>query len=416
MMNQFNPPSQEVQAIAYLQTPQAIRDRCGQLFKLACQNQLENFTVDLGQLEPTAAYVLQVIRENYPDLKVPFHSRWRHFQAGDVPRSREFASRIAGLSELEQARVKFDLVILSVLLDAGAGVQWQYVEPGTEGVFRRSEGLAIASYHSFCQGIFSDDATQPLRTDASKLKRLTEAELAQGFQVTAENPLVGLEGRVNLLQNLGKTMERLPQFFGEAARPGYLVDYLVAQSSGGKLPARQVLRAVLEGLGDIWAGRVSLGGVNLGDVWPHSALEGTTPGVNLVPFHKLSQWLSYSLLEPLQGLGLEITGLDELTGLAEYRNGGLCLDLGLIQPKRPEIFQERHAPGSEVIVEWRSLTVILLDRVADTIRESLGMDSVQLPLVKVLEGGTWAAGRKIAAERRTGGVPPLQIESDGTVF
>lgn len=333
-----------------------------------------------------------------------------------MPRIREFDSKTASFGELEQARVKFDLVILSVLLDAGAGAQWQYVEPGTGGVFQRSEGLAVASYHSFCQGIFSDDSMQPLRANASKLKRLTEGEMAEGFQVTDSNPLVGLEGRVNLLQNLGKTMERLPQFFGEEARPGYLVDYMVAQANDGKLPARKVLKAVLEGLGDIWAGRVSLGGVNLGDVWPHSALEETTPGANLVPFHKLSQWLSYSLLEPLQDLGLEITGLDELTGLAEYRNGGLCLDLGLIQPKRPEILQERHTPGSEVIVEWRSLTIVLLDRIADEIRKSLGMDSVQLPLVKVLEGGTWAAGRKIAAERRAGGIPPLQIESDGTVF
>ncbi len=416
MMNQSNPPSQEVQAIAYLQTPQAIRDRCGQLFELACRDQLEHFSVDLSRLEFVSAYVLQVIRENYPDLQVPFHSRWRHFEAGGVSRIREFDSKIVSFGELEQARAKFDLVILSVLLDAGAGATWQYVEPDTERLFQRSEGLAVASYHSFCQGVFSDDSMQPLRADASKLKRLTEGELAEGFQVTDGNPLVGLEGRMNLLQNLGKTMEQLPQFFGEAGRPGYLVDGLVAQTNDGKLPARKVLKAVLEGLGDIWAGRVSLGGVNLGDVWPHPALEGELPGANLVPFHKLSQWLSYSLLEPLQDLGLEIVGLDELTGLAEYRNGGLCLDLGLIQPKRPEILQEKHAPGSEVIVEWRSLTVVLLDRIADEIRKSLGMDSVQLPLVKVLEGGTWAAGRKIAAERRAGGIPPLHIESDGTVF
>ena len=37
-------------------------------------------------------------------------------------------------------------------------------------------------------------------------------------------------------------------------------------------------------------------------------------------------------------------------------------------------------------------------------------------LVKVLEAGTWFAGRALAAERRSGGGPPITVESDGTVF
>ena len=135
-----------------------------------------------------------------------------------------------------------------------------------------------------------------------------------------------------------------------------------------------------------------------------------------MPFHKLSQWLTYSLLEPLQELGLAIAGLDELTGLPEYRNGGLCLDIGLLRAKDAAIFEESYLPGSEVIVEWRSLTVILLDKIAATMREKLHLSATELPLVKILQGGTWAAGRKIAEELRVGGVPPIRIESDGTVF
>ena len=176
------------------------------------------------------------------------------------------------------------------------------------------------------------------------------------------------------------------------------------------------MSAVLAGLGNIWPGRLTLAGVNLGDVWLHPALKGDNPSEQYVPFHKLSQWLTYSLLEPLQELGLEITGLDELTGLPEYRNGGLCLDLGLLEAKQTTILQERHLPGSEVIVEWRSLTVSLLDRIAVAIRQQLNLSAAQLPLVKVLQGGTWTAGRRIAAQLREGGVPPIQIESDGTVF
>ncbi|MGA7932296.1 MAG: DUF1688 family protein, partial [Kovacikia sp.] len=121
-------------------------------------------------------------------------------------------------------------------------------------------------------------------------------------------------------------------------------------------------------------------------------------------------------LEPLQELGLEITGLDQLTGLPEYRNGGLCLDLGLLKVKDPIVVRQAHVPGSEIIVEWRALTVVLLDRIADTMRQQLKMTSVKLPLAKILQGGTWAAGRQIAAELREGGPPPIQIASDGTVF
>jgi hypothetical protein len=176
------------------------------------------------------------------------------------------------------------------------------------------------------------------------------------------------------------------------------------------------LSAILEGLGNIWPGRLAIAGVNLGDVWLHPALKGDNLTDQYVPFHKLSQWLTYSLLEPLQELGLEITGLDEMTGLPEYRNGGLCLDLGLLEVKDTAILQKRYLPVSEVIVEWRALTVSLLDRIAVTIRQQLNLSATQLPLVKVLQGGTWTAGRRIAAQLRESGVPPIQIESDGTVF
>lgn len=77
-----------------------------------------------------------------------------------------------------------------------------------------------------------------------------------------------------------------------------------------------------------------------------------------------------------------ITGLDALTGLPEYRNGGLCIDLGLINPKHPDVLRSLHSVGSEVIVEWRALTVILLDQNAATVRQKLGMSPEELPLVE----------------------------------
>ena len=173
---------------------------------------------------------------------------------------------------------------------------------------------------------------------------------------------------------------------------------------------------VLRGLGAIWPGRIAIGGVNLGDVWRHPAIVRNDATHGLVPFHKLSQWLTYSLVEPMIEAGVDVTGIDTLTGLAEYRNGGLFVDLGVLDLRDPDSAAAPLAAGSELVVEWRALTVALLDRIAPLVWDRLGLAADPPPLVKMLEGGTWSAGRRIAAERRPGGGPPIEVVSDGTVF
>jgi hypothetical protein len=409
----------EIEAIEYLRKPTAIRTRCDYLFNLACQDKLRYFRVNLTQLDQAANYVIDVIRAQYPDFNIPFHSRWRHFEIGGIPRLNELDTALKKLTPIDKTKVKFDLVIISVLLDAGAGADWQYYEPETRQIYRRSEGLAIASFRMFCQGIFSSNPNFPFQADAKALSQLELQTLATGFQVTPNNPLVGLKGRLELLQKLGKVISKNNLLFDlENPRPGNLAKYLYDRHSEGMrtIKTTEVLNAILQGLGEIWPGRYKISGVNLGDVWQHSALPGENLGDGYVPFHKLSQWLTYSLLEPLQEIGLEIIGLDELTGLPEYRNGGFCLDIGLLEAKDTTIFLNSHLPSSEVIVEWRALTVNLLDKLATAIRKKLNINATELPLVKILQGGTWTAGRKIAAELRAGGIPPIQIKSDGTVF
>ncbi len=114
--------------------------------------------------------------------------------------------------------------------------------------------------------------------------------------------------------------------------------------------------------------------------------------------------------------GFQITEVGELTGLPEYRNGGLFLDTGLLSLRNPAQAQAVHRPEDPLIVEWRALTVVLLDLIAERVRTRLNQSADEFPLAKVLEGGTWWAGRKIAASKRAGGIPPLKIDSDGTVF
>jgi hypothetical protein len=147
----------------------------------------------------------------------------------------------------------------------------------------------------------------------------------------------------------------------------------------------------------------------------HSKVNGEGLTNNLVPFHKLSQWLAYSLVEPLQWAGIKVTNLDQMTGLPEYRNGGLLIDTGVLQPKE-HVLRETHAATAEPIVEWRALTVCLLDEVAAIVRKTLNKTSNDLPLVKILQGGTWSAGRKIARQLRADGFSPIRLINEGTVF
>ena len=173
---------------------------------------------------------------------------------------------------------------------------------------------------------------------------------------------------------------------------------------------------LLAHLGSIWPGRLTLGGLALGDTWRHGAIKRADPTDGLVPFHKLSQWLAYSLIEPLQDAGIAVTEIDGLTGLAEYRNGGLLVDGAVLEPRDPAEAAKPNPVDSALVVEWRALTVALLDRIAPMVRGRLGVTEHDFPLARVLEGGTWAAGRRLAREKRADASPPIAVASDGTVF
>ncbi|PWC44368.1 URC4/urg3 family protein [Azospirillum sp. TSO22-1] len=396
-------------SVAWLLSADAVRERAHALLAEAERGALDHFELHPECLDEAADLVVEVTRDCYPDLAVPYHSRWRHFVVNGEDRWVKLAETLDCLDADELARIRIDLAVVSVLLDAGAGDLWRYRDAdGAE--LMRSEGLAIASFDMFRHGAFAESTgLLRLRADADALMDIAESTLADGFQVSAGNPLVGLDGRVALLRRLGKALNKAPDLFGRPARVGNLYDHLKAQAPGGVLPASAILSAVLRGLGPIWPGRIELEGVNLGDVWRH-------PTGGLVPFHKLSQWLTYSLVEPLEDAGMRVIGLDGLTGLPEYRNGGLLVDTGVLAPKDPRVLADALEVGDPAVVEWRALTVALLDRLADGVRARLGVPAEAFPLAKVLQGGTWTAGRWIARERRPDGSPPIRIRSDGTVF
>ena len=388
------------------------------MLAIGLDDKLPNFRIHLDRMDNAVELVLQTTRKAYPSFEVPFHSRWRHFVANGDNRWADIADRIRWPDPAARARAEFDLAIVSVFLDAGAGPAWRYRDPKTGSAIGRSEGLGLASLAMFAAGAFSADPRDPLRADAEVLANFSVAELERGLQVSDINPLVGLDGRVDLLRRLGALVAAKPDIFGshDTPRPGGLFDRYATQANDQQLPAPAILSTLLQELGPIWPSRLTLGGIALGDCWKHPALTTVDATSGLMPLHKLSQWLAYSLIEPLQTAGIRVTDIDGLTGLAEYRNGGLFVDIGVLGFRDAEAAQREHEVGSSLVVEWRALTVALLDRVADGLRQQLGLDATSLPLAKILEGGTWAAGRLLARERRADASPPVKVISDGTVF
>jgi hypothetical protein len=415
-------------AVATLRSTKTIRKRAQALLERARRGESSWFTVNDGAMVTAAALVAQLTRARYPSLIIPYHSRWRHFEAGGVDRAAQLNAALAHslplALPLDKAVAQIDLALVSVLLDAGAGADWQYEEKHHSGSnqsnhLSRSEGLGVASFHAFMNGLFSSDSQRPLQADAQGLQAITAEKLATAFQVTPSNPLVGLDGRAALLRRLGQALQAQPEIFGkdgEQGRPGNLFKLLTAGAN--TVQAHDLLSLLLTSLSTIWPAQNDLEGIALGDCWRHPAAQGDGPddaSAGWMPFHKLSQWLTYSLLEPFEWAGIKVEGLDALTGLPEYRNGGLFLDAGVLRFKDPQQARQPHQAGDELIVEWRALTVALLDELALLVREQLGVSAGQMPLACVLEGGTWAAGRALAQQLR-GGQPPLNIISDGTVF
>lgn len=279
-------------------------------------------------------------------------------------------------------------------------------------------------------------------------------ELASGFQVTDKNPMLGVESRANLLRSLGKSLLSHPEVFGQEGRPGNVVgtcysllttfpdiltnhntDFMKKNSSDSSTLDVLVFWDILQQLLiPIWPqDRTNVSGQPLGDAWPLSTLKTQSSSSSadetefIQPFHKLTQWLAYSLMVPFTRiLSLQWKNASSLTALPEYRNGGLFVDLGVLTLKPASLERGIKASsdgtglpafsaGDDVIVEWRAMTLVLVDKLYKLVLQR--MEGVDLSMAQLLEAGTWKSGREVAKEKRpTTKSSPIIILSDGTVF
>lgn len=123
-------------------------------------------------------------------------------------------------------------------------------------------------------------------------------------------------------------------------------------------------------------------------------------------------------------LGVKWVNAESLTALPEYRNGGLFVDMGVLTLKKATLDAglkasgkalPQFAAGDDVIVEWRAMTLVLIDKLYPMILSR--MDGASLSMAQLLEAGTWKSGRETAAKLRPETKSsPIIIQSDGTVF
>jgi hypothetical protein len=385
-----------------------------------------------------------------PFNTIPGHGRYQHFAVGGRDRVAQLLTTFPdSVDTTEKCRRLIDLFLVSVLLDAGAGTGWSFKSAENGRTYRRSEGLAIASLEMFKtvrvhsrptptavpadepQGIFSSNPDVKMQVDKDGLRKLTVEALGIGLQSRPGNTIAGLEGRANLLIRLGDALDEKKDFFGADGRPGNLVDYLLSHPSTQASSTPVVLvpvlwNALMNGLAPIWPpSRTSINGTSLGDAWPCAAMPRprNSGGVSafppsngawegILPFHKLTQWLTYSLMQPMQSLlRMQFAGTELLTGLPEYRNGGLFIDLGVLTLKKDDLDRglEHFAdhcrrtgvravevapmfePGDDVVVEWRGVTVGFLDRLLVEVNKALRAELAggELTLAQLLEAGSW---------------------------
>jgi hypothetical protein len=445
-------------ALEVLRDPQTMRLRCAGITAAAEQGRSAYFRVDREAIEPLALRLAASLRAAGSD---PAGAGLGRLAGAGVQSRGAVDELLAPLAPASKHLAAIDLVVLGTLLGTDPGPRWRYrertgldalalpaqrhgsedllamldrsastarpaaaaAEPaaaGPQAVLGGQEGLALAIRRGFKAGMFSADAADPLRVDAAALRQIDAAALRALFQASGDNPLAGLEGRAGLLARLGIALEAQAVRDGQPPRPAALLEFAHGGGTRQRLPAAELLAQVHQRFGSVWHTGGTVVGQRVGDCWPHrwagaaapehyGAARGASDG--WVPLHGMALALTRALVPPLAAAGVQVHGLEVLPGLADAPHGTLLIAAGVIAPRAPLDLARRWKVGDEIVVEWRALTVTLLDALA--LRVAALVDDLphgQAPLELVdaaMEGSVASKAERTAT---------VQVDGDGCVL
>ena len=390
--------------------PSSIRRGANVLFGLAERDALEHFRLNQSKLSRLATNLAQSINP----IAVQPHTQWRNLEHDGVRRIAELNDQLMRTLDTsnERVRARLDLLFLNEALETGGNGSWKYYDSLSDKFLTRTEALATATLRLFQNGFFSSEPHTPLRVDTHRLRSISDSELADAFQISHDNQMLGgIGAKHQRLAALADYLECQTEFLDRTAtRPGNILNVF----SPSNIPLEPLFSFLAKSLTTIWPGNLN-NGSPLGDAWPHRALDSDPVLQGIAPIHRITQWLHYAIAPALTDYGFTPISTIELTGLPGYRNTGLLVDVGVIIPRNPALFSSPHLLGDEAIVELRCLTISAMDRVLLSIHQHHNLSHDSCPMAK-LNGLFWHAGRTKAAELRPDGSPPFVVKDQGVPF
>lgn len=407
-------------AASQLRTTHAVRERCARLLAHARTRGSAWFDVDEDAMRSSAREVATTIRHDFPRLNVPVHSVWRLLGQDGIDRREQLEQPLQQLTPAERTHARLDFAVVAVLLSTAMGSASPYTEPATGRRLAGEAGRVVGTLHAFNAGLFSSDPQRPFQCDAHGLRGVVTDQLAGVLQVHPPEAQEALGRQAVLLRRLGELLSEQPEVFGEDGRPAGVFDVIVSPYGHGiphtaDVDAHDILSQLLTTLPGLWPGAGQLGGVALGDCWRHGDAGGDGPSREWVPLHATLQALALSLLEPFFWGGVQVRGIGGLTAIADRPLCDWMLETGVLRLRDERTASSDWTCGDAVVVEWRALSLALMEEMAPLMRDFLGCERSELPMGCILEGVARAADRN-----RSGRHPArrslLRVDSEPALF
>lgn len=399
--------------------PGEIRDRAHRVLQSAEDGKLRHVSVDLARLDAARALVMAAIEAAYPDMQIPPYGLWRDLEAGGIDRWGALAGARGFEGPMEMLASAADLAIVASIMRTRHPVGWVFQETTTGETAQGKQAAALAAFAMFAAGSFSADPMDPFRVDAQALIRMDRQEIAQGLQWDLEADAEFIAALQDHLKRFGEAMALRPDLFatGMTTRPGLLATRLAeAASEAGEegVAAPDLIDDLLSALAPVWQGGAFAKDVGLGDCFSLSSAMDALPDT-IMPFQLPAQDIVYSLVEPLAWAGFALDGLDLLTAPGDLEHVALFARTGVLTVDAGTTGLDE-TQAQDRAIEVRAVTMALVDRLADQIRQDLDVTGDHLPLTCILEGGTHRAGKKILCETPPENAGLGTVLNPGNVF